>query len=229
MTFEQQWIEYDYYPFILYNQAGKIVSLNSEAQYLLGAVNQSVLFEIATTYASASFGFKTTFFDLEFGRYKFFGITVGYEHENEIGIRFYQQPTFNKFAKPKPMGNLVNVYTLIDLCVSTNSIGSSVTFKKEFDPTIPDIRLHADLFIKLLNKIFSSMKDNDIIFTKLYFRVGEHIVYEDVKYTFFSIEIKSENIDKKRISEIELLAEGNSLFIEIKKYMLTINIPMIMD
>ncbi len=229
MTFDQQWIEYDYNPFILYNQAGKIVSLNSEAQFLLGAVNKSILFEIATTYASASFGFKTTFFDLEFGRYKFFGITVGYENEKEIGIRFYQQPTFNRFTKPKPTGNLVNVYTLIDLCVSTNSIGSSVTFKKEFDPTIPDIRLHADLFIKLLNKVYNSMQNNHTIFTKLYFRVGEYIKYEDVKYTFFSIEVKSDIMDKKRISEIELLAEENNLFTEIKECMITINIPIISD
>ncbi len=228
MTFEQQWIEYDYNPFILYTQAGKIVSLNSEAQFLLGAVNQSILFEIATTYASASFGFKTTFLDLEFGRYKFFGITVGYDNEDEIGIRFYQQPAF-KFTKPKPTGDLVNIYTLIDLCVSTNSINSSIKFKKDFDPTIPEIRLHADLFIKLLNKIYSSMQDNESISTKLYFRVGEHIKYDDVKYTFFSIEIKSDTMNRKRISEIEILADENNLFTEVKTSMITINIPIISD
>ncbi len=228
MTFEQQWIEYDYNPFILYDQAGRVVSLNSEAQFLLGAVNKSVLFEIASTYASASFGFKTTFLDLEFGRYKFFAITVGYENEEEIGIRFYQQPTF-KFTKPKPTGDLVNVYTLIDLCISTNSISSSIKFKKEFDPTIPEIRLHADLFIKLLNKVYSAMKDNENIMTKLYFRVGEHIKYDGVKYTFFSIEIKSDTMNKKYISEIEMLADDNNLFTEVKECMITINIPIISD
>ena len=41
MTFEQQWIEYDFNPFILFDSSGKIVSLNAEAQFLLGSSNTS--------------------------------------------------------------------------------------------------------------------------------------------------------------------------------------------
>ena len=87
MTFEQQWIEYDYNPFILFSSNGKIVSLNAEAQFLLGTATSRELYELATSYANVTFGFKTTFIDLEFGRYKFFGLTVGYENEDEIGIK----------------------------------------------------------------------------------------------------------------------------------------------
>lgn len=226
MTFEQQWIEYDYNPFILFSANGKIISLNSEAQYLLGSVDRTTLFEIASTYASASFGFKTTFLDLEFGRYKFFGITVGYENEDEIGIRLYQIPSL-KFSKPKPTGELINIYTLVDLCISTNSIGSTTEFTKEFDPTIPEIRLGAELFIKLMNKIYTSMQDSSEIETRIYFRVGEHIIYEEVKYTLFSVEVSGENFNQRRSSEITALAEENNLFTEIKDKRVTVNIPMI--
>ena len=38
MTFDQQWIEFDFNPFVLFSSNGKIISLNTEAQYLLGAV-----------------------------------------------------------------------------------------------------------------------------------------------------------------------------------------------
>jgi len=226
MTFDQQWIEYDFNPFILFNASGKIVTLNTEAQYLLGAVEASAIYKIATTYASSSFGFKTTFMELEFGRFKFFGITVGYEDEEQIGIRLYQLPSF-QFTKQKPEGQLVNVYTLIDLCISSNSIGKETRFLKELDPTIPEIRLQTELFIKLLNKIYASMSGNEKITTRLFFRVGEHIKFEGEKYSLFSIEISSEAIQRKYLPEISHLAEENNLFTDIKEQRITINVPMI--
>jgi len=226
MTFDQQWIEFDFNPFVLFNSNGKIVSLNTEAQYLLGAVEASVLYEIATTYASSSFGFKTTFLDLEFGRFKFFGITIGYEDEEQIGIRLYQLPSFN-FAKQKPEGQLINIYTLIDLCISSNSIGSTIRYPKELDPTLPEIRLHAELFIKLLNKTYQSFNDNMSILTRLYFRVGEHVKFENVKYSLFAIELSAPIMNRKYISELTHLAEENHLSIDIKEAKITINIPMI--
>lgn len=226
MTFDQQWIEFDFNPFILFNSSGKIVSLNTEAQYLLGAIDASAIYKIATTYASSSFGFKTTFLELEFGRFKFFGITVGYEDEEQIGIRLYQLPSF-QLTKQKPEGQLVNVYTLIDLCISSNSIGSQTKYTKELDPTIPEIRLQTELFIKLLNKIYLSMAGNEKIITRLFFRVGEHIKYEGEKHSLFSIEISSESIIRKYLSEITHLAEENNLFADVKEHKITINIPMI--
>lgn len=228
MTFEQQWIEYDYNPFVLFSSTGKIISLNNEAQYLLGSVDKNTLFEIATAHASTSFGFKTTFLELEFGRYRLFGITVGYENESEIGIRFYQQPTL-KFSAPKPTGELINVYTLIDLCVSTSSIGSNITYLKDLDPTIPEIRLHPDNFIKLLNKIYQGYKESENITTKLFYRVGEHIKFEEKKYSLFTIEIVGEEFCKKFVSEIELLAKENNLYSLFKESSVSINIPMITD
>ncbi|MDD2829600.1 MAG: hypothetical protein PHW18_08520 [Sulfuricurvum sp.] len=226
MTFEQQWIEYDFNPFVLFSSSGKILSLNTEAQYLLGVTNASSLYEIAMTYANSSFGFKTTFLDLEFGRFKFFGITVGYENEEEIGIRLYQLPSFN-MAKQKPQGQLVNIYTLVDLCISSNSIGGSTTYTKELDPTLPDIRLHTDLFIKLLNKTYQSFHDNHSILTHLFFRVGEHVKFEGEKYSLFAVEVSAPNFNRKYTSELTHLAEENHLSIDIKESKVTINIPMI--
>jgi hypothetical protein len=227
MTFEQQWIEYDFNPFILFDASGKILSLNSEAQFLLGASNTSTLFEIATHHASQNFGFKTTFMDLEFGRYKFFGITVGYEDENELGIRLYQVPSYH-FSKPKiDSGELVNVYTLIDLCISSNSINSSAKFLKDLDPSIPDIRLNTNLFVKLLNRIYSACIENEQITTKLFFRIGEHIKFDDKKYSLFSIVISASQIDKSKFSAITQLADENSVSVELKESKISLNIPLI--
>lgn len=229
MTFEQQWIEYDFNPFILFDSSGKIVSLNAEAQFLLGSSNTATIFEIATLHASQNFGFKTTFMDLEFGRYKFFGITVGYENEDQLGIRLYQIPSYH-FSKPKiDSGEIVNVYTLIDLCISSNSINSHATFLKDLDPSIPDIRLNTNLFVKLLNRVYSACIDSDEITTKLFFRVGEHIKFDNKKYSLFTIMISSSNVDTSKASSIDQLAEQNSVSVEIKDNYVSINIPLITD
>ena len=225
MTFEQQWIEYDYNPFILFGIQGKVVSLNAEAQFLLGAVSHKELFELAKAYASVTFGFKTIFVDLEYGRYKFFAITIGYEDEEKIGIKLYQAPSF-KLKKPKIDGELTNIFTIVDLCIATNSITSESKFIKQYDPTIPDVIINSNKLIKILNKIYTCVENNEKIITKVFYRVGEHIKFEDKKYSIFSIAVEAENIDEQQSNELQLLAQNSEMYIEIKSQ-LTINIPMI--
>ena len=226
MTFEQSWIEYDYNPFILFNSNGKIISLNAEAQFLLGSADAGELFELAKTYASVSFGFKTSFVELEYGRYKFFGITVGYEDEEQIGIKFYQSPSLKLDAK-KPEGKLTNIYTVIDLCISSNSINSATKHKKEYDPTIPDVIINSNAIIKLLNAIYSYFEGNEIITTKVFYRIGEHIKFDDKKYSIFSIAISAENSDEEQKVKLKQLAEQYGFYTDIKTQKVTVNIPMI--
>ncbi len=226
MTFEQKWIEYDYNPFILFNQAGKIISLNAEAQFLLGFTTASELFELAKTYASFNFGFKTTFLELHYGRYTFFGVTVGYENEEEIGLKLYQTPSY-KLNTKKPEGELVNVYSIVDLCIASNSINANATFIKEYDPTIPDVVLNSNNLIKLLNKIYGLCKSKEqTIKTRIFYRVGEHIKFDDKKYSIFSVEISAEMFQKENFTDIEIFAQEHDLFLEIGKN-ISINIPMI--
>jgi len=225
MTFEQQWLEYDYNPFILFNAQGKIISVNSEAQFLLGSTTPNTLFELAKTYASVSFGFKTTFIELEYGRYKFFGLTVGYEDEEQIGIKLYQAPSF-KLNTKKPEGELTNIFTITDLCIATHSISSNVIYTKSYDPTIPEIIVNSNKLIKVLNKMYACVEENDTIDTKVFYRIGEHIKFEDKKYSIFSISVSAEKVNKERSNELKVLAENSNFYIEIASS-LTINIPMI--
>ena len=226
MTFEQSWIEYDYNPFILFSSSGKIISLNAEAQFLLGSADPNELFELAKTYASVSFGFKTSFVELEYGRYKFFGITVGYEDEEQIGIKFYQSPSLKLDAK-KPEGKLTNIYTVIDLCISSNSINSDTRYKKEYDPTIPDVIINSNAIIKLLNAIYGYFKDNEVVTTKVFYRIGEHIKFDEKKYSIFSIAIAAQNSDETQKVKLKQLAEQYGFYTDIKEQTVTINIPMI--
>ncbi len=226
MTFEQQWIEYDYNPFVLFNSSGKIISLNAEAQFLLGATTSAELFTLAQTYANINFGFKTTFLDIEYGRYKFFGLTVGYESEEEIGIKLYQMPSM-KLSTQKPQGELTNIFTITDLCIATNSIGSNIEFVKSYDPTIPDLRLDSNILIKLLNKTYHCFFDNRVINTKVFLRIGEHVRFEEQKYSIISIEISSESINLQKTNDVKIFTQNSGFYIEVGKNSIGFNIPMI--
>lgn len=228
MDFCEKWIEFDYNPYLLFDSNGKILSLNNEAQHLLGYTEASLLFKLALTYADNNTGFKTSFLDLEFGRFRFFALMVGYDNENEIGLRLYQSPAFH-YSEPSLKGDLVNVYTLIDLCISSNSIASTTKFTKVLDPALPDIRLQTQRFIKLLSKVYAIHISSELVETKLYVRVGEYLRTEDKKYTLFAIEIESTNVQSNKTSEIRSMAEEMNIFVDFKTNKTILNIPMITD
>lgn len=228
MNFCEKWIEFDYNPYLLFDSNGKILSLNNEAQYLLGYTDAASLFELAVTYANANTGFKTSFLDLEYGRFRFFALMVGYDNEEEIGLRLFQSPAFH-YSQPTTEGDLVNVYTLVDLCISSNSIGKSIKFEKEFDPTIPDIRIPTERFIKLLNRVYETHKHSETVLTKIYFRVGEYIKAENKKFTLFSIEVMSDEVVNNNISELKNYADKLNIFVDFKAKSTILNIPIITE
>ena len=185
----EAWIEHDYNPFIVFDNTGKILSLNQEAQYLLGEVAHKKIFDIAQTYASMTYGFKTTIVDIGFGSYKFYAITVGYDDESTIGIKLYKSAT-KKFANVEEYGELANIYALLDLCISASSTNNSIKFRKEFDPTFPDVHLKIEPFMKLLTKVYQSHLNAPTITTRLALITGEYIRFNNKKYPIFSISIK---------------------------------------
>ena len=227
MELEKKWVEYDFNPFLLFDKDGKIKYVNTEAQFLLGSASSKELFELASSYAPLSYGFKTTFLDLEYGRFKFFGITVGYEDDDEIGIMLYRFPILNNQVPKKPKGEIVNIYTVIDLCISSNSIGNNIKFTKEFDPTIPDILTDSNMLVKILNNIYKCFLENDHIHTKVYFIIGEYIRYDDKKYPLFSIKISSKKINKEHTKELKTLIKDSCFYIDITQNSISINIPII--
>jgi|APHig6443717497_1056834.scaffolds.fasta_scaffold189871_1 hypothetical protein len=201
-SFAEAWIEHDYNPFIVFDNTGKIISLNQEAQYLLGEVNHKKIFDIAQTYASMTYGFKTTIVDISFSSYKFYAITVGYDDETSIGIKLYKSAT-KKFANVEEYGESVNIYALLDLCISASSTNANIKFKKEFDPTFPDVRLKVEDFMKLLTKVYQSHINAPVITTRLALITGEYIRFNSKKYPIFAISIKGENRDRNYEKSIE--------------------------
>ncbi|WP_024955601.1 hypothetical protein [Sulfurospirillum arcachonense] len=226
MTFDEAWIEHDYNPFIVFNEEGRISSLNQEAQYLLGEVENKEIFELTQAYASHTYGFKTTSLDLSFGSYKFYAITVGYLDEKKIGIKLYKVAS-KKFTNIEEYGDSVNIYALLDLCISAASTRSKSNFSKEFDPTFPDIRLKINNFTKLLNKIYQSHLAATSIRTKLSLVTGEYIRFENKKYPIFTVKILTNSRDSTFEKDIEEIASKSNTVVRFHENNTTISTAMV--
>ena len=186
MDFYEKWLEYDYNPWILFDSNGRVKTLNQEAQFLLAEVTANEIFELAVTYANQSYGFKTTMIDLEFGKYEFFGIMVGYEDNENIAIRLYQKPP-GRISEPH-LHKLSshNIYTLINLAISTSSINRKNGFTTTLDPAFPEIKIDPQSFVKIMNEIIACMEDTDTVDIRLSLKTGETIKFDGNATQYFS-------------------------------------------
>ncbi len=189
-NFFEYLIENDLNPFILFSKDGKIYKYNEEADFLLSFVSSSEIFNLALNNAPKTFGFKKSFLNLNYAKKNFYALLVGYIDEEYIGIKLYKEICNESKLFVEDVEKSVNLFTILE--VSKNSIlaNSNVEITEEFDPSIPDIKLNIDNFLKLLNMIFSKFKNSEKLKIRLFIKIGENIVFNSKKYSvcFLSFE-----------------------------------------
>lgn len=222
----EDWIEYDYNPWILFDQNGKVKSLNTEAQYLLAEVSYQEIFNLAVNHANVTYGFRSTMIDLTFGRFEIFCIMIGYENDEEIAIRLYQKPPQRiEEAHMERLQNC-NIYALIDLVVAANSINRDGKIQLDVDPALPEIKLNPDVFIKLMNKMIEMFEPTDLTITML-LKPGESIKFETRRYPIVKITIKGKRSRTVNAGTYkELAGKINSYFVANKEK-LSLEMPLI--
>jgi nitrogen-specific signal transduction histidine kinase len=222
------WLEYDLNPFLLFDKSGKVISLNQEANYLLSKIESKKIFNIALSYAPSSFGYETTFITLSLGRFSFFAITIGYQDENRIGIKLYKEVDAKKEIKHS-FGELTNFYTVIDLSLSATFLGKDIKVIKELDPTIPQIRLNINDFVKLFSKILESFQNEKSIRVLFRLKTGEYIKIDNIKYQVVELKVIGEKRDDSIDKAISFLASDLGVYPFIKDSEVSIELPLIKD
>merc|ERR1711879_777381 len=112
------------------------------AQFLLSRIKQKELFDLALKHAPKTFGIETTYFDLNLKNYSFYAITVKYENEDEIHMKLYKSAMVKKDSHLSTQNtNITNIFTLVDLAISTKKIKSNAKFIKNYDPSIPEFKI----------------------------------------------------------------------------------------
>ena len=192
MDFFEAWVELDLNPIISFSSSGKIIYSNQEAQFLLSRIKQKELFDLALKHAPQSFGVETTYFDLPIKNYSFYAVTVKYENEDELHMKLYKSAMVKKDSQLSTKNtNITNIFTLVDLAISTKRIKSATKFIKNYDPSIPEFKINASEFIKALNLIYDLFSGSDMITTSVILKIGEYIKLEGKKHSIISVEVLS--------------------------------------
>ncbi len=226
MSFFEEWIELDLNPIISFSSNGKIAYTNQEAQFLLNSISPKELFRLSVKYAPKTFGNKTSYINLDIKHYSFYAITVKYSCEEEIHMKLYKSVMVKKEDSELNIKNsdITNIFTLLDLAISTKKIKSSCKFVKNYDPSIPEFKTNANELLKFINSIYNLFQDSSTIKTSVFLKIGEYIKIERKKYSIVSIQIDSNKNITKQFNKNE-----NSHFIIIyDDNKITIDLPLIL-
>ena len=225
MSFFEEWVELDLNPVLSFSSSAKIIYSNSEAQFLLNRIKQKELFFFFLTYAPKTFGASTSYIDLTIKNYTFYAITVMYENEDEIHMKLYKSAMVKKESKLNIKNiNTTNIFTLVDLAISTSKIKNNINFTKNYDPSIPEFKLDASTFIKTLNIIFEVFKDKENVNCSILLKIGEYIKINDKKYSLISVEIGSN--EKSDFLSLGI-KENSSFILAYDDTKVTIDLPLI--
>ena len=226
MSFFEEWIELDLNPILSFSSTSKILYSNSEAQFLLNRIKQKELFDLALSYSPKTFGAQTSYIDLAIKNYTFYAITVMYENEDEIHMKLYKSAMVKKENTLNIKNiNVTNIFTLVDLSISTSKIKSDINFIKNYDPSIPEFKLDASSFIKTLNQIFDAFKGNKNVSCSILLKIGEYIKIDEKKYSLISVEIST---DKENDFSSLNIKENNSFILTKDDTKVTIDLPLIL-
>jgi hypothetical protein len=226
----RNWAEYDYNPFFIFSQNGNVLYLNRSAELISGYEPVRTFYNLAVSYASIDFGFKTSFMPLSFGQFHFFAITVGYQNEESIGVRLYQNPASKESViEINKRYNQTNIYVLIDIAISLakNRLNGTI-FRKEFDPSIPDFRLSQNDLTRILRKAYDCFeRSNTLITTVLKLKIGEFLFVAGKRYPILELEIKGQTRNKTGDKEIESFANSINTAVYFDAERVTMDIPIV--
>jgi len=225
----QNWLEYDYNPFFVFGKNGELLTLNQPAQFLISKVEPKTLYELAIAYASHDFGYKTTIIDLKFDVFGFFALTVGYESEDEIGIKLYQTP----YLGPKKVISIkecefTNIYHILDLCIMSVGSKTKAEFKKDIDPALPDFKLSQNEFVKVLTRTLESFEGSSEIKAELKLKTGEFLQVAGKRFQILKLKITGETRVTSKDALIEEISANINVFTNFDEKEAELNIPLIL-
>ncbi|MFA7569626.1 MAG: hypothetical protein WCY75_00080 [Sulfurimonadaceae bacterium] len=227
MNFYENWVELDLNPIMTFSNSGKLLYSNAEAQFLLNRVSSKELYDIAIKYAPATYGFATSYINLPIKNYVFYAITVGYETEEELFVKFYKSTMVKKENKLSTKnGEFANIFTLVDLNISTLKTKREINFIKNYDPSIPEFKMIVPELLKIIGKVYEAFAQCTTISTSIKLKIGEYIRIEEQKYSLISIDIVSDGY--LNVNE-NLETNSNSYILTIEEQKVTIDLPLILN
>jgi len=224
----QSFVDWDNSPFILFSSVGKILYLNNSAEILFGYVTKKELYDLALAYAPQSFGYHTTSMSLNYDAFTFYAITVGYENEEQISIRFYNAPRVRS-ATPIERDKLVNtdINLLLEANIALFRTKNSNTLQLLTDHDIPAFKIDQNNFSKLLRKTLESFRSSDSINITLKLLTGEHVIIDGKKKPIVQLSVEANGRYNDADEEIKNIAIHCHVSHLLKERTIKLEIPLI--
>jgi len=224
----QPFVDWDNSPFILFNPQGKILYLNNSAEILFGYVSKKELYDLALAYAPQSFGYKTTTLTLNYDTFSFYAITVGYENEEQLSIRFYNAPR-TKTSTPIEREKLAttDINLLLEANIALFKTKNSNSLQLLTDPDIPQLKIDQNRFSKLLRKALEAFRASDSIRITLKLLVGEHVIIDGKKTPIAQLAIEANGRYSDTDHEIKSLSEQCHISCSLHEYSIKLEIPLV--
>jgi len=226
-TLIESFSEFDLNPFMIFSCEGKLLHYNQEGEYLFSFVSPKDLYELALNYAPKSFGMRSSHINIRYDRYTFCALLVGYQDDERIALRLYKEMTniTNNFGKENL--TLTNIFTLLELSKNSVLVNKGVLICELYDPTIPEMKLQVEKFLKLLNKIFAEYTDTKMIEIRVSLKIGKNILIEGKSYPVCNITISNRELSVKNGDIFYSLAKEANVLVIAKKGKTVIEFPII--
>ena len=219
-----QSIEYSINPFFLFDSEGELVDYNQEGEFLLSFVSKEQIYQLALENAAYFRGFKHTFIDLNFPQASFCAISVGYTDDERIAITLHKNICRQALQLTDKLQK-ANIFTLLDIAINSNMIEEE-RLRSEYDISIPDFKIDIDHFLKLLNKIFRTIKESPHIFIKVVFSAGRYLKIGSKKYPVVAIDIEPEGVEPQQLQS--LVKDEKEFLISVNQKGIHIELPFIL-
>jgi len=226
-TLSETFLEYDLNPFMVFSSDGKLLNYNQEAEYLFSFVLPNKLYEVAVNYAPQSFGTRRSQVNLRYDRYTFCALLVGYLDDEKIGIKLYKEMTNVTKTVDKDDTTLINLFSLLELSKNSVFASKDVLITESLDPTIPEMKLHVENFLKLLNRIFSEYANTKEIEIMVRLKIGQNLVVDGKSYPICNVSIQNIDTNISNISILHSLATEANVMLIIKDGKTIVEFPII--
>lgn len=205
-------IEYDINPIIFFDDKGNVKYCNQEAEIFLSYVNIKDIYEFAIKNAPKNNYFITQFKEIKFLDFKFKGFSIGYKHDNVIGVRFFINTektniTIEHLEK-------TNLLKLINFAIEYITLKQNTKFKIYPDLSFNEneIYLNKKELLHILLEIFENQSNIEIF---LHLKIGEYLKINQKKYPIIEIIIKCHPNKKITSKYFEVSNENDKYIIKI--------------
>ena len=204
------WCEWDINPLIIFDNKGNIKYCNQEAEIFLSYINKKEVFQFTINNAPKKNGIKTNFESLKFKDFEFMGYSIGYQNNNEIGVRFFINTNLSSI-EPANLEK-IELSMLLNFAIEYISLKQNTKISAIFDPSIPPIMANKKELLNIIFEILEEQKEAKIS-TKI--QIGEYMKIKNKKYPIIEIEINT--YPKKRIKSpfLEILNKEEGYIIKI--------------